>query len=152
MDAVSGEEQVRNRSLLIDFQVKVGCCTVDILKQISGEEISRTAADGKPIDRLSRLANHILNQQRYYCYLVISVLCIGFRNDHKQLMSFKFWTSFYPLYPPAEGVPLDFSLAPEALQLSSIPDILILPSDIKYFVKVNVFTYCTLHFLSKTIR
>ncbi|KAG4934709.1 hypothetical protein JHK85_049628 [Glycine max] len=107
LDAVSREEQVRNNSLSIGFQVKVGCCTVDILKQISGEEISRTAADGKPIDRLSRLANHILNQQ-----------------------------SFYPLYPPAEGVPLDFSLAPEALQLSSIPDILILPSDIKYFVKV----------------
>ncbi|XP_020220772.1 DNA polymerase alpha subunit B [Cajanus cajan] len=87
-------------------EVKVGCCTVDILKQISGEEISRTAADGKPIDRMSRLANHILNQQ-----------------------------SFYPLYPPAE-IPLDFSLAPEALQLSLVPDILILPSDIKYFVKV----------------
>ncbi|TKY47740.1 DNA polymerase alpha subunit B [Spatholobus suberectus] len=88
-------------------EVKVGCCTVDILKQISGEEISRTVADGKPIDRLSRLADHILNQQ-----------------------------SFYPLYPPAESVPLDFSFAPEALQLSSIPDVLILPSDIKYFVKV----------------
>jgi len=58
------EEQVRNNSSRIGFQVKVGCCTVDILKQISGEEISRTAADGKPIDRMSRLANHILNQQR----------------------------------------------------------------------------------------
>ncbi|XP_040862887.1 DNA polymerase alpha subunit B isoform X5 [Glycine max] len=50
-------------------KVKVGCCTVDILKQISGEEISRTAADGKPIDRLSRLANHILNQQSRKCSL-----------------------------------------------------------------------------------
>ncbi|ESW35722.1 hypothetical protein PHAVU_001G259300 [Phaseolus vulgaris] len=88
-------------------EVKVGCCTVDVIKQTSGEEISRTAADGKPIDRMSRLANHILNQQ-----------------------------SFYPLYPPAESVPLDFSLAPEALQLSLVPDILILPSDIKYFVKM----------------
>ncbi|XP_050879262.1 uncharacterized protein LOC127083078 [Lathyrus oleraceus] len=88
-------------------EVKVGCCTLDVLKQISGEEISRTAADAKPIDRLSRLTNHILNQQ-----------------------------SFYPLYPPAESVPLDFSLAPEALQLSSVPDVLILPSDIKYFIKV----------------
>ncbi|KAK7306232.1 hypothetical protein VNO77_44158 [Canavalia gladiata] len=88
-------------------EVKVGCCTVDILKQISGEEISRTAVDGKPIDRMSRLANHILNQQ-----------------------------SFYPLYPPSESVPLDFSLAPETLQLSLVPDVLILPSDIKYFVKV----------------
>ncbi|XP_073224975.1 uncharacterized protein [Cicer arietinum] len=88
-------------------EVKVGCCTLDVLKQISGEEISRIAADGKPIDRLSRLTNHILNQQ-----------------------------SFYPLYPPAESVPLDFSLTPETLQLSLVPDVLILPSDIKYFVKV----------------
>lgn len=88
-------------------EVKVGCCTLDVLKQISGEEISRISADRKPIDRLSRLANHILNQQ-----------------------------SFYPLYPPAESVPLDFSLAPEALQLSLVPDVLILPSDLKYFVKV----------------
>ncbi|KAK7259929.1 hypothetical protein RIF29_25555 [Crotalaria pallida] len=45
-------------------------------------------------------------------------------------------SSFYPLYPRAESVPLDLSLAPEALQLSLIPDVLILPSDIKYFVKL----------------
>ncbi|KAL2955105.1 hypothetical protein AAZX31_18G009200 [Glycine max] len=107
LDMKSQIVSLSNPGIFEANKVKVGCCTVDILKQISGEEISRTAADGKPIDRLSRLANHILNQQ-----------------------------SFYPLYPPAEGVPLDFSLAPEALQLSSIPDILILPSDIKYFVKV----------------
>jgi len=69
-------------------------------------------------------------------------------------MSFNFWASFYPLYTPAESVPLDFSLAPEALQLSFVPDILILPSDIKYFVKVKwfVFTYYTHHFLLKTIK
>ena len=40
--------------------------------------------------------------------------------------------------PPAEGIPLDFSLAPEALEISSIPDILILPSDLTHFVKVRV--------------
>ncbi|KAL9353140.1 hypothetical protein Peur_055820 [Populus x canadensis] len=88
-------------------QVKVGCCTVDILKQISGEEMSRNPTDGTPSDRMSRLANHIVSQR-----------------------------SFYPLYPPAEDVPLDFSLAPEALHITSIPDILILPSDMKYFIKV----------------
>ncbi|XP_073306796.1 uncharacterized protein [Primulina huaijiensis] len=44
--------------------------------------------------------------------------------------------SFYPLYPPAEDVPLDYSLANEALHLSSVPDILILPSDLAHFVKV----------------
>ncbi|KAG8493090.1 hypothetical protein CXB51_010645 [Gossypium anomalum] len=88
-------------------QVMIGCCTVDILKHLSGEEMSRHSMDGQPNDRLSRLANHILSQQ-----------------------------SFYPLYPPAEGVPMDFSLATEALHISSVPDLLILPSDIKYFVKV----------------
>lgn len=88
-------------------QVKVGCCTVDILKQISGEEMSRNPTDGTPSDRMSRLANHIISQR-----------------------------SFYPLYPPAEDIPLDFSLAPEALHITSIPDILILPSDMKYFIKV----------------
>ncbi|KAK4402682.1 DNA polymerase alpha subunit B [Sesamum angolense] len=46
---------------------------------------------------------------------------------------------FYPLYPPAEDVPLDFSLAKEALHISSIPDILILPSDLAHFVKVLSF-------------
>ncbi|KAL4278613.1 hypothetical protein GQ457_03G026450 [Hibiscus cannabinus] len=88
-------------------QVKIGCCTVDILKHLSGEEMSRHWVEGKPNDRLSRLASHILAQR-----------------------------SFYPLYPPAEGVPMDFSLAPEALGISSVPELLILPSDIKYFVKV----------------
>lgn len=88
-------------------QVKIGCCSVDILKHLSAEETSRISKDGTPSDRMSRLANHILGQR-----------------------------SFYPLYPPAESVPLDFSLAPEALSISLIPDILILPSDMKYFVKV----------------
>lgn len=49
------------------------------------------------------------------------------------------WNSFYPLYPPAEDIPLDFKLALEALHISSIPDIIILPSDMKYFVKVSHF-------------
>ncbi|XVF85182.1 hypothetical protein PTKIN_Ptkin17bG0097900 [Pterospermum kingtungense] len=96
-----------NPGLFEADEVKIGCCTVDILKHLSGEEFSQHSKDGKPSDRLSRLASHILSQR-----------------------------SFYPLYPPAEGVPLDFSLAPEALHISLVPDLLILPSDIKYFVKV----------------
>jgi hypothetical protein len=46
---------------------------------------------------------------------------------------------------------LDFSLAPEALQLSLVPDVLILPSDIKYFVKVNYFQF-KLDFILKKRR
>ncbi|KAK4786138.1 hypothetical protein SAY86_002827 [Trapa natans] len=88
-------------------RVKVGCCTVDILKHLCGEEMSKNPSDGIPSDRMSRLAYHVLSQQ-----------------------------SFYPLYPPAEDVPLDFSLAPDTLNFSLIPDILILPSDMKYFVKI----------------
>ncbi|KAL3501055.1 hypothetical protein ACH5RR_035504 [Cinchona calisaya] len=87
-------------------KVKLACCTVDILKHLSAEEISRNPQGGSK-HRLTTLSNHILNQR-----------------------------SFYPLYPPAEGIPLDFSLAPEALQISSIPDILILPSDLAQFVRV----------------
>ncbi|XP_059657746.1 uncharacterized protein LOC132304194 [Cornus florida] len=87
-------------------EVKIGCSTVDFLKQLSGEEISRNPPGGSK-HRLSRLANHILSQR-----------------------------SFYPIYPPIEGTPVDFSLAPEALQISSIPDILILPSDLAHFVRV----------------
>ncbi|XP_062110595.1 uncharacterized protein LOC133822327 [Humulus lupulus] len=96
-----------NPGLFEANQVKIGCCSVDILKHLSGEEISRNPAGGGPGDRMGRLVNHILGQR-----------------------------SFYPLYPPAEGIPLDFSLAPEALEISSIPDILILPSDMKYFAKI----------------
>ncbi|GFY88166.1 DNA polymerase alpha 2 [Actinidia rufa] len=52
------------------------------------------------------------------------------------LLSETFGNSFYPLYPPMEGTPLDFSLAPEALQISRVPDILILSSDLAHFMKV----------------
>ncbi|KAK6930864.1 DNA polymerase alpha, subunit B, N-terminal [Dillenia turbinata] len=88
-------------------EVKVGCCSIDILKQLSGEEFSRRPTDVTASDRMSRLASHIISQR-----------------------------SFYPLYPPSEEVPMDFSLAPEAVQIPSIPEILILPSDLAPFVKV----------------
>lgn len=87
-------------------EIKVGCCTVDILKQLSREEISRNPAGGSK-QRMNRLANHLLSQH-----------------------------SFYPLYPPIEDTPVDFSLAPEALQIPCNPDILILSSDLAHFVKV----------------
>lgn len=88
-------------------EVKVGCCSVDVIKHLSGEEISKNLTDRSSGARLSRLATHIISQR-----------------------------SFYPLYPPAESVPLDFSIAPEALDISSIPNLLILPSDLTPFLKV----------------
>ncbi|XP_039798730.1 DNA polymerase alpha subunit B-like isoform X2 [Panicum virgatum] len=96
-----------NPSFFSSNQIHFGCCTVDILKQISGEEISHKPPNGKPGDRIGGLATHILKQQ-----------------------------SYYPLYPPAAGVPLNFSLAKEALEISLTPDVLLLPSDLAPFVKV----------------
>ncbi|CAL5321162.1 unnamed protein product [Camellia sinensis] len=87
-------------------RIKVGCCTVDVLKQLSREEISRNPSGGSK-QRMNRLANHLLSQH-----------------------------SFYPLYPPMEDTPVDFSLAPEALQIPCNLDILILSSDLAHFVKV----------------
>ncbi|CAL5413129.1 unnamed protein product [Camellia sinensis] len=87
-------------------RIKVGCCTVDVLKQLSGEEISRNPSGGSK-QRMNRLSNHLLSQH-----------------------------SFYPLYPPMEDTPVDFSLAPEALQIPCNLDILILSSDLAHFVKV----------------
>ncbi|KAF6157566.1 hypothetical protein GIB67_004504 [Kingdonia uniflora] len=45
------------------------------------------------------------------------------------------FNNFYPPYPPSEDVPLDLSLSPESLQITYVPDILILPSDLAPFVK-----------------
>lgn len=120
------------------FQINFGCCTVDILKQLSGQEISRKPPGGKPGDRIGRLASHILKQQRWF-HLALSRCTTGDRS----CAVVKFWCSarssysYYPLYPPAPGVPLDLSLAKEALEIPSAPDVLLLPSDLAPFVKVN---------------
>ncbi|KAG8365945.1 hypothetical protein BUALT_Bualt17G0024700 [Buddleja alternifolia] len=92
-------------------EVKVACCTVDILKQLSAEEICRNPQGGSK-QRLTNLAKHILNQ-------------------HRHVLGFSFQT-----LDNKEDVPLDTSLAKEALHISSVPDILILPSDLANFVKV----------------
>ncbi|KAH7680879.1 DNA polymerase alpha subunit B protein [Dioscorea alata] len=96
-----------NPSLVSANEIMLGCCTVDILKQLSSEEISRTPADATSRDRMGRIATHLLSQRRYY-----------------------------PLYPPSVDTPLDLALTPEALDIPSIPDVLILPSDLAPFVKV----------------
>ncbi|KAG8051016.1 hypothetical protein GUJ93_ZPchr0009g2163 [Zizania palustris] len=103
-----------NPSLFSSNEVHFGCCTIDILKQLSGDEISRKPPGGKPRDRIGTLVTHILKQQ-----------------------------SYYPLYPPAAGVPLDFSLANGALEISLAPDVLLLPSDLAPFVKVLFLDGCS---------
>lgn len=59
-------------------------------------------------DRLGRIAGHILSQQ-----------------------------CFYPLYPPAEEINLDLELWAKYASLEVMPHILILPSDLRCFIKVN---------------
>lgn len=95
-----------NPSIFSANEIMVGCCTVDILKHLSSEEISRISVDASS-DRIGRLSLHLLNQH-----------------------------SFYPLYPPSASVPLDLSLAQDALDIPLTPDVLLLPSDLAPFIKV----------------
>eukprot|EP00040_Diaphanoeca_grandis_P034139 m.210390 g.210390 ORF g.210390 m.210390 type:complete len:643 (-) comp33075_c0_seq1:298-2226(-) len=60
---------------------------------------------GQSGDRMGRLANHLLEQR-----------------------------SYYPLCPPAPGVNLEYEKT-DNLRLPITPDILIVPSDLRYFVK-----------------
>ena len=46
-------------------------------------------------------------------------------------------------------MPLDFSLAKEALEISSTPDVLLLPSDLAPFVKVITSLWLEIHFIEK---
>lgn len=44
--------------------------------------------------------------------------------------------SYYPLFPPAQGVNFDMSHIDQTT-MPVVPDVLILPSKLKYFVKVD---------------
>jgi hypothetical protein len=67
-------------------------------------------------DTLGRIAGHILRQQ-----------------------------SFYPLYPPAEEMNLDLELWARYASLEVTPHILILPSDLRCFIKVNYYLQHKIH-------
>lgn len=97
---------VANPGIFCLNEITIGICTVDVLRHLSSEEISRIPEQSSN-DRLARLSTHILSQR-----------------------------SFYPLFPAAPGLPLDLSVSPEALHMLSIPDVIILPSDLAAFVKV----------------
>uniref|UniRef100_A0A8C1YLE6 DNA polymerase alpha subunit B n=1 Tax=Cyprinus carpio TaxID=7962 RepID=A0A8C1YLE6_CYPCA len=45
--------------------------------------------------------------------------------------------SYYPLYPPAEEVNMDYDKFQQFGQMNITPDILIVPSELRYFIKVN---------------
>lgn len=46
--------------------------------------------------------------------------------------------SYYPLYPPQEDMAIDYESFYTYAQLSVTPDVFIIPSELKYFVKVGL--------------
>ncbi|VDO48631.1 unnamed protein product [Schistosoma margrebowiei] len=80
-----------------------GLTSVDILKDLSCEEISAGCSGS---DRITRLCRHILAS-----------------------------SSFYPVHPPDDGLPLDYPLWSQYAQFSVTPHCLILPSKLRQFVK-----------------
>ncbi|KAI8812272.1 DNA polymerase alpha/epsilon subunit B-domain-containing protein [Cladochytrium replicatum] len=91
--------------------------TTDILFHLAGEEFARKPTQKTPSaaghnDRVARLFRHVLEQ-----------------------------SSFYPLFPPAKGSYLSLTHGKrengvaEAIDLKAAPDVLILPSVLKYGVK-----------------
>lgn len=45
--------------------------------------------------------------------------------------------SYYPLYPPVEEVNMDYEKFQSFGQMPLTPDVLIIPSELRYFVKVQ---------------
>uniref|UniRef100_A0A8C1NJ24 DNA polymerase alpha subunit B n=2 Tax=Cyprinus carpio TaxID=7962 RepID=A0A8C1NJ24_CYPCA len=60
--------------------------------------------------------------------------------------------SYYPLHPPAEEVNMDYDKFQQFGQMNLTPDILIVPSELRYFIKVNhnLFRSNAWHYRSKT--
>lgn len=52
---------------------------------------------------------------------------------------FPYHCSYYPLYPPAEEVNMDYERFQQYGQLPLTPDILLVPSELRYFIKVRQF-------------
>eukprot|EP00048_Salpingoeca_helianthica_P020747 m.8276 g.8276 ORF g.8276 m.8276 type:complete len:627 (-) comp5197_c0_seq1:26-1906(-) len=102
------QETVRSFSNPCTFtarEIAIGVCTADILFELGKQEISAGHRGDGTGDRMSRLANHLLEQR---CY--------------------------YPLYPPGRGVNIDLTSI-DKLDLPNSPDILILPSELRFFIK-----------------
>lgn len=50
---------------------------------------------------------------------------------------FVFPCSYYPLYPPVDEVNMDYEKFQSFGQMPLTPDVLIIPSELRYFVKVR---------------
>jgi hypothetical protein len=176
--AVGGQHVVAypNPTTFSVNEVTLGVCTADPLFALAAEEAARVPPppeDGTAAgpDRLSRLAEHIIQQQ----------LCVHSvhsqtetqthlqRDRHTRTGSAPTharahpWTQrawlghsagqltdcvmvgcaglrYYPLHPPALGTAIDLTRM-SALELPITPDILLLPSDLKPFVKARARTH-----------
>ncbi|BFZ07624.1 hypothetical protein BsWGS_10663 [Bradybaena similaris] len=95
---------VSDPSTLLVNGLVVGLTSTDILMHLTKSEISAGLQGG--LDRLGRLAQHIIHQH-----------------------------SYYPLYPPADDINVDYELWETHARLPVTPHVLILPSDHKAFVK-----------------
>ncbi|XP_049817799.1 DNA polymerase alpha subunit B isoform X2 [Aethina tumida] len=84
----------------------IGATSADVLFDISNFELYQDRNPSGPVDRLGRLASHLLQQQ-----------------------------SFYPLYPPSKDMCIDHELLEQHGFIEYIPHILILPSTLRYFIK-----------------
>ncbi|XP_020280570.1 DNA polymerase alpha subunit B isoform X2 [Pseudomyrmex gracilis] len=109
---------VFNRKLLQNYQnlklmpdpcildvadLKIGVTSIDVIKHISKEEVSNISG----MDRLSRLADHVLAQN-----------------------------CFYPVYPPSEDLNVDTELWESYTFFDQQPHLLILPSDMRCYCKI----------------
>jgi DNA polymerase alpha subunit B len=84
----------------------IATTSADILFDMSAFEISRQKISEAPSDRMSRLCKHLLDQRH-----------------------------FYPLLPASPTSPMKNGFCTEGMKISIAPDIMILPSQHKYFVK-----------------
>ncbi|XP_043254793.1 DNA polymerase alpha subunit B [Colletes gigas] len=80
--------------------LQIGVTSVDILRHLGQQEVSKTFG----MDRLGRLADHVLSQ-----------------------------ATFYPLYPPFESLNFDTMLWMKYACFEQQPHIMILPSDVRYY-------------------
>ena len=91
---------------------------------------------GLTMDRLSRLTEHLLLQRRWVnppISRTFSWKCLG------TLWRYLCY-SFYPLYPPTKDVNMQCDMLVEHTRIPVTPHILITPSDLRAFAKVQHYT------------
>uniref|UniRef100_A0A671QU50 DNA polymerase alpha subunit B n=1 Tax=Sinocyclocheilus anshuiensis TaxID=1608454 RepID=A0A671QU50_9TELE len=102
---------------LLISNVTFGLTSTDILFHMGAEEIMDlkriTSSDGTGTERFTRIMKHMLTQR-----------------------------SYYPLYPPAEEVNMDYDKFQQFSQMNLTPDILIVPSELRYFIKDVIGCVC----------